>query len=223
MSQALFLYPPKAAFGRAVPKSKVYEHSRPSAAVRQAFVTQVERIVWQAKLAPETINLPPRAGVEEIQAFALAVKQPALSPEVLRSIDKTTPHPIFFELAFEGRLKVVAAYKRRSEADSAKWVLDGYFETDWQAADAPREPLPVALDLAGLYEQMLRRLLPLQARTGETLKAQVERIIEARALEVECRKLETRLAREKQFNRKVELNAQLREVREALSRKKDEL
>ena len=57
MTAVLFDYPKNAAFGRVLPKSKIYEHGSPSAAVRQLFVRQVEQIVWQHKLAPETVNL----------------------------------------------------------------------------------------------------------------------------------------------------------------------
>jgi len=58
MSLALFNYPKAAAFERVLPKSKIYEHSKPSNAVKELFVKQVDKIVWQYKLAPETINLP---------------------------------------------------------------------------------------------------------------------------------------------------------------------
>ena len=53
MTAVLFDYPKKAAFGRVLPKNKIYEHGSPSAAVKQLFVRQVEQIVWQYKLAPE--------------------------------------------------------------------------------------------------------------------------------------------------------------------------
>ncbi|WP_333878439.1 DUF4391 domain-containing protein [Methylobacter sp.] len=121
--------------------------------------------------------------------------------------------PIFYQLTFEGRIKTKAAYKRPNEADTGKWVVDGYFETDWQPSDIERSELPIALELAGLYEQMLRRLLPLPSRAGETLKAQVERLGQICIKQKECRKMEARLNKEKQFNRKVELNAQLRQLK----------
>ena len=86
--------------------------------------------------------------------------------------------------------------------------------------DTERAELPVALDLAGLYEQMLRRLLPLPPRAGETLKAQVERLGQLRSKQNECRKMEARLQKEQQFNRKVELNAQLRVLQATLEKLK---
>jgi len=188
--------------------------------VREQFVTQVDKIVWQYKLAPETVNLPARPGVPEIQIFSIALKTPELSEDVLRCIDQAIPFPIIYQLTFEDRIKSKAAYKRPSDADASKWVVDSYFETDWHKSDTERSELPVALDLAGLYEQMLRRLLPLLPRAGETLKAQVERLGQIRSKQNECRKMEARLQKEQQFNRKVELNAQLRVLQAALEKLK---
>ena len=39
--------------------------------MKDLFVAQVEQIVWQYKLAPETINLPATPGVPEIQVFGI--------------------------------------------------------------------------------------------------------------------------------------------------------
>ena len=62
-----FQYPPAAAFGRAVPKTKIYEHARISTKLKQLLVDQVDKIVWQYKLATETTNLPSTKAVPEIQ------------------------------------------------------------------------------------------------------------------------------------------------------------
>lgn len=209
----LFSYPSQAAFNRVLPKNKIYEHGKPSRAVRDGFVAQVHQIVWQYKLAPETINLPSRPAVPEIEIFSLELKTAEVSEEVLRCIDKAIPLPIFYNLSFEGRIKTVAAYKRPNDADASRWVVDSYFSSPWLDANSERSALPVALDMAGLYEQMLRRLMPYPARTGETLKDQVERLTQHRSKQNEYIKLEARLHKEKQFNRKVEMNTQLRTLK----------
>lgn len=209
----IFAYPKQAEFNRVLPKSKIYEHGKPTRAVRDGFVAQINQIVWQYKLAPETINLPSRPGVPEIEIFSLELKTPEVSEDVLRCIDKAIPLPIFYNLVFEGRVKTVAAYKRPSDADASRWVVDGYFASPWQPADGERSALPVALDMAGLYEQMLRRLMPTPARSGETLKNHVERLSQLQSKQNEYTKLEARLLKEKQFNRKVEMNTQLRTLK----------
>ncbi len=65
-------YPSQAAFGRTLPKSKLYVHSHAGARLKTLFVQQVEQIVWQFKLAPETINLPARPAVLPVRLVLLA-------------------------------------------------------------------------------------------------------------------------------------------------------
>ena len=209
-------YPKQAAFGRVLPKNKIYEHSGATPAVRQMFVRQVEQIVWQYKLAPETINLPPKPGVPEIQIFAVQLKTPELSLEVLRCIDGAVQFPVIFELRFEGKTQVVAAYKRPSEADSTRWVVSDYFSSPWLPNDVTRTAMPLALDLGLLYAQLLQRLITLPLRQNETLAELVTRVTQLRLKQNEVQKITHKLAKEKQFNRKVEINAQLRTVRQEL-------
>ncbi len=214
---ALISYPAKAAFGRTLPKNKIYEHSGANTRLKNLFVEQVEQIVWQFKLAPETVNLPAKPGVPEIQVFAVSLKTPELDHDVLRCIDGAVQFPILFELAHGDQVQVVACYKRPNEADASKWVVSDYFATGWLKADAERAPMPVALDLGGLYEQMLRRLIPLPARPQESLAEQVGRVLEIRVREREVEKTIARLAKEKQFNRKIEINGKLRRLKSELA------
>lgn len=217
MTGPLFHYPKQAAFGRVVPKTKIYQHAKPSSAVKQRFVAQVDKIVWLYKLAPETINLPSCHAVPEIEIFEIQLKTPELTEEVLRCIDQAIPFPILFEPSYQGQVKSTAAYKRLSEADGSKWVVDGYLSSSWLPADIERIPLPVSLDLERLYEQLLRTLLPIPERAGEAMKDQMNRYAEIQRKGKELNKLESRLHKEKQFNRKVEINAQLRAVQQTLA------
>lgn len=207
-----FSFPPQARVGRVLPKDKIYKHGRVATALRERFVAQVEQIVWQYKLAPETVNLPARDGIEEIEVFDIQLRTEALDDAVLRAVDRAIPLPIVFRLHHGERLRPTAAYKRPSLAEAGKWVIGDYHFGDWQAADMAGPPLPVALDLASLYEHLLRGLLSRPARPGENLPAQLERLARLRSLQNEYSKLETRLRKEKQFNRKVALNAELRKI-----------
>ncbi len=219
---AMFAYPKQAEFNRPVPKNKIYGYAKPTRAIRERFVSQVGEIVWKYKLAPETVNLPAKALVHEIQVFEIALKTGDLAEDVLRTMDKAIPSLLFFELTFEDRVRFAAAYKRPNEANSRKNVVEAYFETPWQPANQGRPSLPVALDLAGLYEQMLRQYMlaspmALVGRPGEGLQAMADRSSLIRSKENECRQLEARIKKEIQFNRKVELNTKLRAHRAELA------
>jgi hypothetical protein len=213
----MFAYPKQAEVNRVVPKTKVYDYAKPNRALRNRFVSQVGEIVWKYKLSPETVNLPARQGIQEIQVFVIALKTGELNGDVLRTMDKTIPSPIFYELTFEDRVKFTAAYKRPGDSGASKSFVDAYRETGWQPVTVARPPLPVALDLSGLYEQMLRLHMAIRSRPGEMLMSYVERVNRIRSKEIECRRLEARIGREIQFNRKVELNAALRLTRAELA------
>jgi len=212
----LYDFPKSAAFGRVLPKSKIYEYGSPSAAVKELFVRQVDKIVWQYKLAPETVNLKPSQAVPEIQVFSISLKGGDLKPEVLRCIDQAIPFPIIFELKYEGKVKPVAALKRPSEADSTKWVISEYFDGDWVSADMQRKPLPLVFDLEALYEYLLALLMPYPPLPAEDLPARVARMELFRLKQRELERCEARLRKEKQFNRKVEINAVLRQLKNEL-------
>lgn len=218
---ALFAYPKQAEFGRTLPKNKIYEHSGANTRLKDLFVDQVDQIVWRYKLAPETINLAAKPGVPEIQIFAIQLKTSELHRDVLRCIDGAVQFPIVFELTqgqgAEARTQVVAAYKRPSEADSANWVCSDYFESGWMPATSERAPLPLALDLGGLYGQMLQRLVPIAARAHESLPDLIARTEAVQSKSREVAKTEARLAKEKQFNRRVELNSTLRQLKTELN------
>ncbi|MCW5961020.1 MAG: DUF4391 domain-containing protein [Pyrinomonadaceae bacterium] len=216
MSLGLFAYPKKAEFGRALPKGKIYEKTRVSAALRKKFVQQIDRIVWQYKLSTETVNLPAKKNVPEIEIFSITLREPEIHSDILKSIDNAIPFPIIYELVYNEKIKIRAAYKRPSDADSSKWITDIYFESVWQDINTKRKQLPVALDLGFLYGQMLSSLMPASRFEGESIRRQVQRLAEIRNLEARAAKIELQMRRENQFNRKVELNSKLRELRDKI-------
>lgn len=210
----LYDFPDRAAFGKVIPKIRIYEHTRISNKVKKMFAAEVERIRWAYKLAPETINLPEKDGVSEIQVFEISLKTETLHNEVLNVIDRAIPTPIMFVLSFNHRSRYVAAYKRISESDSHKWVTGAYyFKTEWMDENShTRVDLPVVLDMATLYRGLLENILPVSIRPGEDIRDFVRRGEHFQALSREADKLRRRLKRERQFNRKVEINRKLRKT-----------
>ncbi len=238
-----FDWPERTAYNKRIPKAKIYQASGANAALQARFIEQIDRINWANILRPETINLDATAAVAEIHMIQLVCKQPDIDHDILKALDKTIRWPVIFELYHNGRRRMVAAHKRPSEADSAKWVTSGYFSTVWEKDDAPRRLLPVALDLSGLYEALLNACLPdwqqtTPAKTGGLAEAEqavyvagpspvplhlsgsmqqrVERLEAIAAQEREIERIRVRLRRTQQFNKRMEVNAELREALERL-------
>ncbi|WP_136161890.1 DUF4391 domain-containing protein [Sphingomonas flavalba] len=234
----LYDWPRAAGFGRVIPKNKIYEHAGANTSLKDLFVREVDQIVWSHKLAPETVNLAATKQVAEMQVFRITPRTATLDHDVLRAIDKAIPFPLIFEVAHGGRVRLAAAYKRPSEADGSRWVVGDYFQGDWLPEDAPRAPLPVALNMGALYERLLEPLVagqtarlatglgeapqthftPAEAERPVSLE---ERIAQAEAIKAQARevgRIKARLGREKQFNKRVAINAELRAAKQELER-----
>lgn len=212
----MFQFPKQAEFNRTLPKSKIYGFARPTRAMKERIASGIQEIVWKYKLAPETVNLPARDGIQEIQVFEVRLKAGDIGDEILRTIDKAIPSPIVFQLKFGERTRFVAGYKRPGETGGAKNIVEAYFTTAWQGSEVMLPPVPVVLELASLYESMLCCIIPVARRPGELLPELVARALQLRAKERECRDLESRLRKECQFNRKIEINAAIRAAKTQL-------
>lgn len=212
----MFAYPKQTELNRVVPKSKIYTHAKASKRIKELFVAQIDEILWKYKLSPETINLPARKGIHEIQVFEIVLKTPDLDQSVLQAIDKAIPFPLIFQLMHDGQVRFATSYKRPSEADGSKWVTESLFITPFQSSTLNLQPLPIALDLASLYEQIVRSHISLPSRLGEGIAEHMARFNTIAAKHKARQQLEARLAQEKQFNRKVELNAALRSLSQEL-------
>lgn len=217
-AQLLYRWPPAARFGRVVPKTKFYEHAKVSAAARERFVSEIQRITWAYKLADTTVHLRGTAAVPEIQVFEIDAKGDDLDDATLATIDKAVQSPIIFELhrSVDGAAEtsMVAAYKEVGERTPK---LAGYLRTLWQPASVERVPLPPALDLPGLYSAILAPLLPVVPRPGEPLPDVTKRVERKAKLEREIAALDRRLRNEPQFNRRVELRRQVNASKDELA------
>lgn len=212
----LWQFPDRARVGRPISKSTLYAQSRINATLKALFVEQVVQIVWEYKLAPETLNLPEQPGVLEIQVFSIELRTAELDLAILRYIDQVIPLPTLFELRRGGQRCWIACYKHI--VDGEKPVLSDYFAGDWVMEAGPRVGLPVVLNLQQLYEKLLQELILVRARPSEALSALVERALQVRDKQKEIRQITSRLNKEKQFNRKLEINSVLQQLQKELER-----
>ena len=209
----LFDYPVKARFGRKIAKSKLYENASVNTKLKDKFINQIDKIIWQYKLAPSTLNLDATVKVPEIQVFDIFIKSSQIDQALLEVIDKAIPLPIIFQIHKDNKIKIKAAYKRPSESTNNKWVIESYFESEWLDNTIDKQPMPQALDLGRLYEQLLKSLMPVEVvsgKTSQTIDQQVSMIKHIDSLQNELEKLNSKYKKEKQANRQFEIHKQIK-------------
>ncbi len=207
--------PQSTEFNKRIPKQKFYEHITVSPALKKSFVDQIRMIYWRNKVAATTVNLAPGTIVDEVEVFEIKLNSASLDEAVLRQIDREISYHIIFLLEYEGKLQAWTAYKEKTPTANAGFKVGKYYHTEWMT----EAELPIRIDglnLDAVYENFVRQIAgdALKADSGESLKASVERDEKKKQLEKQIAALENKMRREKQLNRQMEMNAELKRLRE---------
>lgn len=204
--------PSSTLFGKRIPKQTFYAKLTLASEVKRVFAEQINTITWSNKISPETINLAPSETVQEIQVFTIRLNQATLDARILQLIDKQIPYHIVFVLEYSNRQQAWVCYKEASLAESNTFQIGAYYHTDW--ANAGKLSLHVeGLSMEAAYEGFVRQIAGEQLVGGGRLKDDVERAQQRLKLEKQIAALEKKIANEKQFNRQVEMNGELKQLR----------
>lgn len=206
--------PQSTEFNKRIPKQKFYEHITVSPTLKKSFVDQIRMIYWRNKVAATTVNLAPGTIVDEVEVFEIKLNSASLDEAVLRQIDREISYHIIFLLEYEGKLQAWTAYKEKTPTANAVFKVGKYYHTEWMT----EAELPIRIDglnLDTVYENFVRQIAgdALKADSGESLKASVERDEKKKQLEKQIAVLENKMRREKQLNRQIEMNAELKRLK----------
>ncbi len=119
-------------------------------------------------------------------------------------------------LEYEGKYQAWTAYKEAADSGSNAFRVGNYYHTGWlEEAALPLKSDGLSTDK--VYENFVRQIAgePL-SQTGETLKESVERDNRRQALQKQIAALEKKIRREKQFNKQVQMNAELKRNKKEL-------
>ena len=209
-------FPQATEFNKRIPKQKFYENLAGVASLKKAFAEQIKTIYWRNKLAAATLNLAAGDAVTEIEVFEVKLNAPQLDEAVLRQIDKASPYHILFVLTYEGKAQAWIGYKEVVSGGHT-FKVNRYYHIEW----VPENELQFTisgLNMDAVYESLVRQIAGerLQAAPHESLKESVGRDEERRRLEKQIAALENAMHKEKQLNRRMEYNTELKKLRKEL-------
>jgi hypothetical protein len=117
-------------------------------------------------------------------------------------------------LAYEVKIQAWIAYKESSQAKAGTFKPRIYYHTEWQSPETLTLRLE-GLNMDSIYEGFVRQIAGdrLNATNGEDLRDSVIRDGKRQKLLREIAALENKIRREKQFNRQVEMNSELKRLR----------
>lgn len=211
--------PKSTEYGRRIPKHKFYENIAVTPVLRKAFSEQIEAIYWRNKIAPSTVNLAEGAEVTEIEIFEIKLRAAELDENVLRRIDRAVPYHIIFILEHEGRYRAAAGYKEAAASGAPPFKVSRYYYTGWTDGEGSLPLRLEGLTMDAAYDNFVRQTAgeALSADGGETLKASVERQIDTEQLQKKIAALENKIRKERQLNRRMEMNDKLKTLKKEVN------
>ena len=122
-----------------------------------------------------------------------------------------------FILTYEGKAQAWIGYKEAAASGSNAFKVGRYYHTDWMTETDMQFRID-GLSMDAVYENLVRQIAgdALQSDSGESLRASVERDEKRRQMEKQIAALESKMLKEKQLNRQVEMNAELKRLRKEL-------
>lgn len=202
---------------RRIPKQKFYEKLTVTAPLKRAFIEQIKEIYWRNVIATRTVNLEEGKTVKEIEVFEIRLTSPKLDIAVLKLIDKEVPYHIVFLLEHKGKFQAWTAYKETALTGNALFKVGVYFHTDWLFEQ--KLPLKMeGLNVDAIYENFVRQIggTELYKDCVEPLKVSVERVELRKALEKKVKLWESKIRKEKQLNKQIVINAELKSLKKML-------
>lgn len=210
--------PQSTEYNKRIPKQKFYENLTVSASLKQAFVDQIKTIYWRNKIAPSTVNIAEGNDVEEIEVFEIKLNSENIDERILKQLDKEIPYHILFLLEFDGKYQAWIGFKEKAQSGNSIYKVNNYYHTDWlEAENLPVKMEGLSIDI--VYENYVRQIAGEQlgkSNAGESLKDSVEKDLQKQSLEKQIVSLKTKLKKEKQFNKQVELNNGIKKIRKEL-------
>lgn len=246
MSLALFIealaIPEQARIDQRVPKKLLLEQATSTAADKRQIQDGIEELHWVAALKPANIGVAAYRDAEreylEIAVLTVILRTVAKSSRVLELIHRAIPYPVLLLAVQDEQVSFSFGHKRGSQAEAGKTVIEelhstaalnpkALLESERQfLASLALSTLPGA-DLFALYQGWIDRLTGLQAAafngvfvppTSAEHAAELREQLANRArLQDELAKLHSQTAKEKQLNRRVELNMMIKKREAELS------
>ena len=198
-----------------MPKNAFYGRSGDSS-LREFLTREFESIVWLYKLAPATLNVEDGEYVHEIDVFYCRMKENEYSIKPFSAMDELLPRHTVFIIEYGEKLDLLMHHKEMS-------VVHG--EQKWKCGVSEiQRDIRIDADtlniqgqsMDAVYNGLLSQISGLSASTREEYKEQVDLRKQIEFLWKQVTVLQKKIKAEKQFNRQMELSAEMRKLKKEI-------
>ena len=207
-------FPESTFVNKRIPKQKFYDNISITPAMKKVFTEKIQQIIWENKIAENTINIAPGKNVTEIEVFRVDLNVKELDSKVLLQIDREIPYHILFILAYENERQAWIGYKEEAQGGNNEFKVSAYYHTEWINEKDFKLEIN-GLDIDKVYENFIVQIAgnTLYKEADEDLQDAVERSETIKALEKSLAAIEKKARLEVQPRRKFELVQQVNSIK----------
>ena len=208
----LFNLPKSTEFGRVIPKNAFDEYTNTKQ--KKLIADSILRITWTHKLSQDTTNLNTKE-LKEIQIFFIELKLKTDLKRILEIINKAIPYHIIFVLRSEDEYLISTSAKHDHISKLNESVIDCTFRTSWIERSQFNVPLVLTESLDHTFIRFCNQITA-RAIEYSSYAEFVEQESRIREIESKIRTITSQVKKEKQFNKKVNLNMELSDLKSQL-------
>lgn len=233
-----FNLPASCKVGNTIFKKQFYDNADLSKADKDLFTNAVNKVTWQYCLKPETINIQPYKDEEhdypELEVLEVTLAVNTKVKRIAEIIMRAIPYPMVLVFRLDDKFQLWAAHQRISQADSTKNTIDEFINTDWIDFENQTEWDSDFLKEINLknfshanfyrfYSDFIDKiyLYNLQCRiksvkleiTPQQAKERTDKLNEVGS---KIAILKSQIKKETQFNRRVEINMEIKKLEEKM-------
>lgn len=203
---------------------------------KDIFSNNINKIIWLYSLKKDTINIESykdeKCEYEEVEFIQVKINSESKVKNIAEIIQKTIPYPIVLIFSHENKILLNAALKKINKIDESKNSVEEFIFTDWidlSNLSKRKEDFLNSLDIKELpfsnfyqfYLGFVDKLNlfnaskyqndfeALQHKNPQEIKNISEEI---EVVDMKILNLKGRIKKETQFNRKVEMNIQIKKL-----------
>ena len=231
---------PQAAYlGARIYKKQLLENADLTITDRKWVNDDIESLEWRYTLKPATINVAKYEDADreylEIALLHIKIKSDTHVKRLGEVIQRSIPYPLVVVFECDNRININLADKRVNRADASKLKVEQFFDSDWLFSGSEIELAFLEKlnatsyshqDLFTYYQELMRRVVALQTAkfTGKfslTVNAEADKLRQEnlqalKQLELQLVSLKAQVKNETQFNRKLEGNVQIKQVKQQI-------
>lgn len=209
-------FPTSTIVNKPVPKNAFYGRSSDSS-LREFLTREFEGIIWLYKLAPATLNVEDGDNVHEIDIFYCKMKENEYSIKPFCAMDELLPRHTIFIIEYGGKVDLLMHHKEMSFVHGEQKWKCGVSELKHDIRIDANTLNIQGQSMDAVYNCLLSQISGLPVSSKEEYKERVELRNHIEILQKQIAALQKRIKAEKQFNRQMELNAEVRKLKKEIT------